>query len=315
MTPPPTAASAARVRSAAAVPAPLRLPPAPRRVSGPARRTGAQERQSTGVAALLQHLVDHPWLERLIRGRAWIAIVAVALLGIVAMQVALLRVGAQIGSQTAAVNSMLQRNETMEATIGGLEASRGLGTSAGSLGMLYPPPGAISYLQLNPGDGQLAADRIESPSATALAAAAAHPLTTLAHVASTTKPVTTGATGGVATTGATGGVATTGTAIAGTSTGTATTSGSDTTSGTATTSGTPTTTGTGTSSATTGAGTTTGAVNATTTSGSGTAVTTPNSTTPPTTSTPTGGSPATTIAGGTTAPPATSGTSGAATGG
>ena len=39
------------------------------------------------------------------RGRAWIAIVATALLGIVAMQVALLRLGAQIGSETSAVNA------------------------------------------------------------------------------------------------------------------------------------------------------------------------------------------------------------------
>ena len=40
------------------------------------------------------------------RGRAWIAIVATALLGIVAMQVALLRLGAQIGSETSAVNAL-----------------------------------------------------------------------------------------------------------------------------------------------------------------------------------------------------------------
>jgi hypothetical protein len=309
LTPPPTAASAARVRSATAVPAPLRLPPAPRRVSGPVRRTRSVERQPTGVAAVLLHLVDHPWLERLIRGRAWIAIVAAALLGIVAMQVALLRVGAQIGGQTAAVNSMLQRNETMEATIGGLEASRGLGTSAGSLGMLYPPPGAITYLQLNPGDGALAADRIESPSAVALAAAAAHPLRTLTHAATTTS----------AATGATGGAATMGAAVTGSGTGTATTSGSNTTTGTGTpaTSGTASTTGT--AATTAGAnttGTTTSAVNTPAAPpSSGTPVTTPTASTPPTTAT-SGGATATTLAGGTTAPTtATSGAGGTATGG
>ena len=26
--------------------------------------------------------------------------------------------------------------------------------------MLYPPPGAVTYLQLNPGDGRLAAERM-----------------------------------------------------------------------------------------------------------------------------------------------------------
>jgi hypothetical protein len=299
LTPPPTAAGAARVRSATAVPAPLRLPPAPRRVSGPTRRTRSVERQPTGVAAVLLHLVDHPWLERLIRGRAWIAIVAAALLGIVVMQVALLRVGAQIGGQTAAVNSMLQRNETMEATIGGLEASRGLGTSAGSLGMLYPPPGAITYLQLNPGDGALAADRIQSPSAVALAAAATHPLRTLTHSATTTKSAVTGATGGAAvTTGATGTATIVGADTA-SGTGTAATSGSSTTTAGAST-----------------VGTTTGAVNGPAVPPStGTPVTTPTNSTPPSTSS-SGGATATTLAGGTTAPStATSGAGGTATGG
>jgi hypothetical protein len=271
-------------------------------VSGPARRAGAAERQPSGVATVLLQLVDHPWLERLIRGRAWIAIVAVALLGIVAMQVALLRVGAQIGGQTAAVNSMLQRNETMEATIGGLEASRGVGTSASALGMLYPPPGAVTYLQLNPGDGQLAADRIESPSAVALAAAAAHPLRTLTHVATTPVRARSGATGGAASTGATGGAALTGTAGAGTA------SVTNTTSPTATTTTTGSAAGTATDTAASTTGTGTPAANTTTGANNGTAVTTP----PPSTST-AGDAPATTVAGGTTAP--TTGAGGTATGG
>jgi hypothetical protein len=282
MTPPPTAANAARVRAATAVPAPLRLPPAPRRVSGPARRERVAQRPTTGASALLIRLIDHPWLERLIRGRAWIAIVATALLGIVAMQVALLRLGAQIGGETAAVNSMQQRNSSMEATIGGLEASSGLGTSPHALGMLYPPPGAVTYLQLNPGDARLAADRIQSPSAAALAAAAAHPPRAIVHHAASTgaviAPPSTGATGAGASTSAA-------TVV---SSATADTSG---TSATAT------------------------ATNAATSpsSTSGTASSTPTSTTTPDT-TPTtsltGGAAATSAAGGTTAPPGT--TSGAA---
>lgn len=210
MTPPPTAASTARVRAATAVPAPLRLPPAPRRVSGPARRERVSERPRHGASALLIGLIDHPWLERLIRGRAWIAIVATALLGIVAMQVALLRFGAQIGGETAAVNSMQERNNSIQATIAAIEASRGIGTAVSSLGMVYPPPGAVSYLQPNPGDARLAADRLQSPSAAAIAAAAAQLRRASTHASVATPPastvVNTGATG--AATGATGGAAT-----------------------------------------------------------------------------------------------------------
>src|ERR1019366_8712134 len=120
---PPAATAAARAR--AATPAPLRLPPAPRRVSGPDRHPRAAVATPQAGASPFLRLIDHPWLERLVRGRAWIAIVAVALLGIVAMQVALLRLGAQIGSETATVNALVQQNETAEAAIGQLEASGG----------------------------------------------------------------------------------------------------------------------------------------------------------------------------------------------
>jgi hypothetical protein len=246
------------------------------------------QRQSPGASALLIGLIDHPWLERLIRGRAWIAIVATALLGIVAMQVALLRLGAQIGGETAAVNSMQQRNNSMEATIGGLEASSGLGTSPRSLDMLYPPPGAVTYLQLNPGDARLAADRIESPSAAALAAAAAHPQRALTHIVGAKSAPSTGATGAVTTvpiTGATGAGASTATAI---TSATVNTSGAD----------------------TTGAAST-AETTASTNSASASLTTTTTNT--PTTSL-TGGAAATSAAGGTTAPTGT--TSGAgATGG
>jgi hypothetical protein len=288
VTPPPTAANAARVRGATAVPAPLRLPPAPRRVSGPARRERVVAPPSSGASALLIRLIDHPWLERLIRGRAWIAIVATALLGIVAMQVALLRLGAQIGGETAAVNSLQQRNSSMEATIGGLEASSGLGTSPHSLGMLYPPPGAVTYLQLNPGDARLAADRIQSPTAAALAAAAAHPPRPVVHhAAAKTVPATadTGAVTAPPSTGATGAGA------------------SATSAGTVVHSATMNTSGASTTAAANTAGTTPTSGNATTP----TTATTPDTT--PTTSL-TGGAAATSPAGGTTAPAGT--TSGAA---
>lgn len=282
MTPPPTVAGAARVRAATAVPAPLRLPPAPRRVSGPAR-SARIERTPTGASAIALRLIDHPWLERLIRGRAWIAIVATALLGIVAMQVALLRVGAQIGSETAAVNALQQQNAQMQYTIGAAEASRGLGASPSSLGMLFPPPGAVTYLQLNPGVARLAAERVQSPSAAALAAAAAHPLQTVTHVASTTAATThtatTGATGGVAATGTTGGAGATATNSSLTGAGSTTTS-------------TPPATTQGTLSTTTGTPSNT-ASNTT----SGTATDTPTTNTPL-------GAATTTSSGGTTAPPA-----------
>ena len=155
-----------------APPAPLRVPPAPRRVSGPARRAAVETVPRSRMSAALIRLIDHPLLERLVRGRVWIALVAAALLGIVAMQVVLLRLGAQIGTQTQAYNVLLQKTEAAETAIGGIEANNRLSKLAGSAtGMVYAAPGAVTYLQVNPGDGHRAADRISTPTSAAIVAA------------------------------------------------------------------------------------------------------------------------------------------------
>ena len=287
MTPPAASAGAARLRSGAAAPAPLRHPPAPRRLSGPARHPRAQSEQTAGRRVLLA-LIDHPWLERLVRGRAWIAIVASALLGIVAMQVALLRLGAQIGSETSAVNVMTERITASENAIADIEASRGVASEAANLGMVYPPAGAVTFLQPNPGDAQRAADTMAPPSAAATAVADEHPIRVSASTtALTAPPATTGATGGSAPAAAT--------AKGGASAGTATTAGGDTGSATSTTtagdaastvttSSPTTTTTTGAGSATTTAQTGSGALSgqpATTTAAGGTAGAPPEGATGP----------------------------------
>ena len=106
MTPPAAAAPAVRARTLAP---PRRLVPAPRprRVSGPARparlrqpATGAaavERGLALGLLELLQSISRHSALDRLIRGRAWIAIVVFALLGIVTLQLTLLKLNAGIG--------------------------------------------------------------------------------------------------------------------------------------------------------------------------------------------------------------------------
>ena len=299
---PPVAGAALRARHAEA--APLRLPPAPRRVSGPSRHPRATPAAPATRPSLLLRLVDHPLLERLVRGRAWIAIVATALLGIVAMQVALLRIGAEIGSATSAVNALTAQNETTQTELAVLEAGHRLGRAAASLDMVYPAPGAVSYLQANNGDAARAARMMTAPSSAAIAAAAADatrpvtvapatppPSTTPADTPSSTTPAagsgasstTVAGTSASGTTGA--GTTTTGTTAAGTTTAGTTTAG-------ATAAGTTTTgiTAAGTTAAgTTAAGTT--AAGTSQTQASGTAATTPSGTAT---------APSTTAAGGTT---------------
>ena len=306
---PPVAGAALRARHAEA--APLRLPPAPRRVSGPSRHPRATPATPATRTSLLLRLIDHPWLERLVRGRAWIAIVATALLGIVAMQVALLRLGAQIGSETSAVNALTAQNETTQTELAVMEASHRLSRAAASLRMVYPAPGAVTYLQAYDGDAARAARTMTVPSGAAIAAAAADairpatltpvtppPATTPVSTPATTTPAagagTTAATTAAGTTPA--GTTTAGTTPAGTTTA-GTTAAGTTTAGT-TAAGTPAaattapgTTATGTTPGTTSAGTTSAGTTQTQTSGTGA---------PTTTTAGPGAAPATTTAGGTT---------------
>src|SRR3954447_13666847 len=81
-------------------------PGAPRRTAGApgARRRGAEPaappkargRAPPGALARLRRVPDARVLDRLLRGRAWIPLVAVGLLGIVFMQVSLLKLNAGI---------------------------------------------------------------------------------------------------------------------------------------------------------------------------------------------------------------------------
>ena len=76
-------------------------PRVPRRVSGPARRprvaTRAARRWPARPPRLAPRCPTRRLLDRLIRGRAWVAVVAVVLIGIVAMQVRMLELNAGIG--------------------------------------------------------------------------------------------------------------------------------------------------------------------------------------------------------------------------
>jgi hypothetical protein len=267
---PPAVGAAARTRHAEA--APLRLPPAPRRLSGPNRHPRAAGARAQASPNLFLRLIDHPWLERLVRGRAWIAIVATALLGIVAMQVALLRLGAQIGSATSAVNAVTAQIETTQTQIGALEADHRLSGGSGPLGMVYPAPGVVTYLQVNPGDGARAVHTMTVPSQAAIAAARARVPTPASASANTLSAAPASTTAAATTTSSTAGLTTTAAA-----TGSTSATGATTTTGTApATTSTTTTTGTPATTTTAGAPTTT---TATGTTGTNTNATPPAGTT------------------------------------
>jgi cell division protein FtsL len=158
MTPPPPPAASAAPRVGAP---PLRVPRAPRRVSGPAARPAA--RPAIAAPSHLGRLADLPWLDRLVRSRAWIGLIAVALLGIVVMQVALLRLNSGIGRAVEQATVLQRENALLAAQVARLQTGDRILGAAAKLGMVYPPAGAVTYLTPGAADAGRAAQQMIPP--------------------------------------------------------------------------------------------------------------------------------------------------------
>ena len=175
----------------------------PRRVSGPAqasRRPAASARGAAAVAppplALrLAHagarIGDAKVLDRLVRGRAWIAIVAVGLMGIVFMQVSMLRLNAGIGNAVTTAETLHRQNASMRAEISELDAGERVMQTAGAAGMIEPPAGDVNYLDARRADARAAARNIEPPNPVKLPAGAATGTGTAAPQAQAQAPAAT----------------------------------------------------------------------------------------------------------------------------
>jgi hypothetical protein len=142
-------------------------PQAPRRVSGPlgglerwsvqarptrptargARRAGSRTVPLGGRAAsYVRSLADHPLLDRIIRGRAWIPLLGVMLAGIVAMQVEVLKLSASMGRSIEQSTALQSRNEILRASVAGLADDQRIERIAVGMGMLMPAPDAVNFL-------------------------------------------------------------------------------------------------------------------------------------------------------------------------
>jgi cell division protein FtsL len=155
---PPAAAAAPAVRRARTISPgrPLTTAPRPRRVSGPARRSQSRPAQldgglALGALAALRSVEGHPLLDRLIRGRAWIVLVAFALIGIVTLQLGLLELNAGIGRSLAQEQSLQRENAALSIENSELAAGNRVEASAAHLGMQIVPIGSLKSLTPNPG--------------------------------------------------------------------------------------------------------------------------------------------------------------------
>ncbi len=193
--------------SALALPAPaparLRPAPAPRRTApppgtrrrkgqpsgpGPARRTARRRSLQGGETSAFASIADHRLLDRLIRGRMWIGIVGFALIGIVTMQLVVLRMNTEVGRSLEHKTALQRQIASLEVDDSTLSESARIEAEAQRRGMVPSTDASVKFLTPGSGDASSAARllaRSGSLSASAVPATAAESESSAAAVAET----------------------------------------------------------------------------------------------------------------------------------
>jgi hypothetical protein len=134
-------------------------------------------------------IVDARFLDRLLRGRVWIALLALGLMGIVFIQVSMLRLNAGISRGITSAETLQRQNATLRGDISQLDASARIADAAKSFGMIQPGAGSVHYLDARKANGEAAARGIRAPKAAKSATTtSATTATTTAAAAQTTAP-------------------------------------------------------------------------------------------------------------------------------
>jgi hypothetical protein len=142
----------------------------PRRRSGPARAGGSSPRrkQSTDSFAALGRFAlrvpDARVLDRLIRGRLWIGLIAGALVMLVFMQVSLLKLNTGISADLLTSQNLERSNAELRASVSSLDSGQRIEDLAAARGMVMPDDGQLRFLTAGPpGDGARAAQSMTAP--------------------------------------------------------------------------------------------------------------------------------------------------------
>lgn len=143
--------------------------PIPRRRSGPAPQR--RQKQSTDSFAALGRVAmrvpDARVLDRLIRGRLWIGLIAGALVMLVFMQVSLLKLNTGISADMLTSQSLERENAELRASVSSLDSGQRIQDIAAARGMVMPDDGQLRFLTAGPpGTGAKAAAAITAPDTT-----------------------------------------------------------------------------------------------------------------------------------------------------
>ena len=113
----------------------------PRRYSGAATTVRPEFTLPRRARRLLDGLValpDLPVVDRAVRGRAWIAVLGVLLMGLVALQVGMLKLNAGIGNAVVRTSALERDNSRLQLMVDRMSASDRIRGKAEKLGMVMP---------------------------------------------------------------------------------------------------------------------------------------------------------------------------------
>ncbi|MEX2196878.1 MAG: hypothetical protein WD844_16510 [Thermoleophilaceae bacterium] len=158
--------------AARTAPAPHRRTAAPaRRPARPSRpaRTATPPRKAIRVvprngARPAAAAIGSGLLDRLLRGRAWIACVGALLAGVVFLNVSLLEINRGITQKAERSAELKRDNAQLRLRVAGLASSERIQETAAAQGFVLPAPADVHYVKPGRGDAQQAAERITAPS-------------------------------------------------------------------------------------------------------------------------------------------------------
>jgi hypothetical protein len=117
-----------------------------------------------GVLGALDGVSRSGALDRLIRGRIWIAVIAFALIGIVTLQLLVLQLNASIGRSLVREAQLQRANAALSIESSELSAGERVESQAGRIGMQLVPLNGLRFLTANPrGDVARAAAALKAP--------------------------------------------------------------------------------------------------------------------------------------------------------
>lgn len=160
-TPPPKPRKPASGAVAAPAKAPVRRAPARR--PAPKRAPGARPKLAVvagRTAGAVRQLPDSSLVVRMTRGRAWIAVLGVLLVGIVALNVVTLSFAASAGKIDEQITTLENENSMLESRVAERYSTARVRGEAAQMGLAMPNTEEPHVIELRPDDVATAAARL-----------------------------------------------------------------------------------------------------------------------------------------------------------